>query len=65
MTGNPNKIATLLYSNLLITKEEKEIALQQNLTTEEKMEEIFKVMERRILVNCADFHELREKMEGE
>ena len=56
--GDPDTLARVLYSNFMLTPEEKARALQHNLTHDQKMEEIFQTMERRVSVNPSDFHTL-------
>ena len=63
--GDPDGLVTVLYSNFLLTPDEKARALQQNLIPRQKMEEIFQTMERRVSVSPSDFHTLVYVLKGE
>ena len=63
--GDPDTLARVLYSKLRLTTEEKAKALHHNLTCQQKMEEIFQTMERRVSVNPSDFHTLLTVLEAE
>ena len=62
---DPDNIVKVLYSNLLLTPEEKARATQQTLTAQQKLEEIFQAMERRIAVNPGDLHVLIQALKAE
>ena len=47
---DPDNLVTVLYSNFLLTREEKAKATQKTLTPEERSEEIFAALERRVSV---------------
>ena len=61
----PDNIVKVLYSNLLLTPEEKARATQQTLTIQQKLEEIFQAMERRIAVTPGDLHVLIKALKAE
>ena len=63
--GDPDGLVTVLYSNFLLTPDEKIRALQHSLTARQKMEEIFQTMERRVSVNPSDFHTLLTVLKAE
>ena len=63
--GDPDGLVTVLYSNFLLTPDEKIRALQENLTDRQKMEKIFQIMERRVSVSPSDFHTLLDVLNGE
>ena len=63
--GDPDTLARVLYSNFLLTPEEKAKALQHNLTRDQKMEEILQTMERRVSVNPSDFQTLLSVLKSE
>ncbi|CAI8039167.1 hypothetical protein GBAR_LOCUS21770 [Geodia barretti] len=62
---DPDNLVTVLYSNLLLTPEEKARATQQTLTIHQKLEEIFRTMERRISVTPGDLHVLIKALKAE
>ena len=63
--GDPDTLARVLYSNFLLTPEEKANALKHNLTRDQKMEEIFQTMERRVSVNPSNFQTLLSVLKAE
>ena len=63
--GDPDGLVTVLYSNFLLTPDEKIRALQENLTDRQKMEKIFQTMERCVSVNTSDFHTLLSVLKAE
>ena len=63
--GDPDGLVTVLYSNFLLTPDEKIRALQENLTDRQKMEKIFQIMERRVSVNHSDFCALLNVLKAE
>ena len=63
--GDPDILARVLYGNFMLTPEEKARALQHNLTRDQKMEEIFQTMERRVSVNPSNFHTLLSVLKSE
>ena len=63
--GDPDGLVTVLYSNFLLTLDEKARALHQSLTARQKMEEIFQTMERRVSVSPSDFHTLLSVLKAE
>lgn len=62
---DPATLVTTLYSYELLTPDEKSKATQKTLTDEEKLEEIFKAVERRVNINPNDFHELLKALRTE
>ena len=62
---DPDNMITVLYSNFLLTPEEKARATQQTLTAHQKLEEIFQAMERRIAVTPGDLHILIQALKAE
>ena len=63
--GDPDGLVIVLYSNFLLTPDEKIRALQENLTDRQKMEKIFQTMERCVSVNPSDFHTLLSVLKAE
>ena len=63
--GDPDGLVTVLYSNFLLTPDEKAKALHRSLTARQKMEEIFQTMERRVSVNPSDFQTLLSVLKAE
>ena len=55
---DPDNLVTVLYSNFLLTPEEKSKATQRTLTHSQKLDEIFTTLERRVSVKPDDFHTL-------
>ena len=62
---DPENIVPVLYSNGLLTKEEKQKATQQSSTACQRLEEIFKAMERRVHVDPQCFHTLLQALSKE
>ena len=62
---DPDNLITVLYSNLLLTHEEKLNATQRTLTDDQKLEEVFTAMERRVSVTPGAFHKLVEVLRDE
>ena len=52
---DPENLATVLYSNFLLTPEEKARAMKQTLTVGQQLEEIFQSLERRVSTRPEDF----------
>ena len=57
---NPSDIATPLFMEYLLTKQELTYATQQALTKGEQLQEIYDVLESRVSVNPQHFHTLVE-----
>ena len=55
---DPDNLVTVLYSNFLLTPEEKSKATLRTLTDSQKLEELFMTLERRVSVEPDDFHKL-------
>ena len=55
---DPQNLVTPLYSNLLLTPEERERVLHPNKTASEQLEELFKTLERRVATDPNIFHTL-------
>ena len=62
---DPDSLVTILYSNERLTPDEKSKATQRMLTDEQKLEELFKALEKRINTNPYDFHELVKALRSE
>ena len=62
---DPDNLVTLLYSNELLTSDEKSKARQKTLTDGEKTEEVFTFLERRVSVDARVFHELLKVLQEE
>ena len=52
---DPDNLVTVLYSNFLLTPEEKARAMKQTLTVGQQLEEIFQSLERRVSTRPQDF----------
>ena len=52
---DPENLVTVLYSNFLLTPEEKARAMKQTLTVGQQLEEIFQSLERRVSTRPQDF----------
>ena len=55
---DPENLVTVLYSNLLLTPEEKARAMKQTLTVGQKLDEIFQSLERRVSTRPQDFKKI-------
>ena len=55
---DPENLVTVLYSNFLLTPEEKARAMKQTLTVGQKLEEIFQSLERRVSTRPQDFKKI-------
>ena len=53
---DPNFIVARLYEKLLLTKEERNSANQKTLTDDERLDAVWKALERRVAVDPSDFH---------
>ena len=53
---DPDNLVKVLYSNMLLTREEREKAVQITETDSQKLEEVIKALERRISADPAVFH---------
>ena len=53
---DPDNLVKVLYSNMLLTREEREKAVQMTETDSQKLEEVVKALERRISANPTVFH---------
>lgn len=62
---DPDNLVTTLYSNLLLTPEERAKATQRTLTDDQKLEEIFSSLEKRVSVEPKAFHELVKALRDE
>ncbi|CAI8008535.1 hypothetical protein GBAR_LOCUS5841 [Geodia barretti] len=62
---DPENIVPVLYSKRLLTKEEKQKATQQSSTACQRLEEIFKAMERRVHVDPQNFNTLLQALSEE
>ena len=61
----PDNLVSVLFSNELLTPEERDRALLSALTDRQKLQEIYKAMERRVFVRCTDFHTLLQALRDE
>ena len=55
---DPENLVTVLYSNFLLTPEEKARAMKQTLTIGQQLEEIFQSLERRVSTKPQDFKKI-------
>ena len=55
---DPENLVTVLYSNFLLTPEEKARAMKQTLTIGQQLEEIFQSLERRVSTRPQDFKKI-------
>ena len=55
---DPENLVTVLYSNFLLTPEEKARAMKQTLTIGQQLEEIFQSLERRVSTTPRDFKKI-------
>ena len=62
---SPDDLVTVLYSNLLLTPDEKAKATQQTLTDNQKLEEMFTTLERRVSVEPAALRTLIQALKDE
>ena len=62
---DPENLVTVLYSNFLLTPEEKARTMQQTLTVSQKLEEIFQIMERRVSTTPGNFHKMIQVLKAE
>ena len=62
---DPDNLVTVLYSNLLLTSEEKSKATQRTLTDDQKLEEMFTALERRVSVKPTDLKTLIQSLRDE
>ena len=61
----PDNLVSALFSNELLTPEERDRALLSALTDRQKLQEIYKAVERRVSVRCTDFHTLLQALRDE
>ena len=61
----PDSLLAALYSRGLLTSNEKEKAMKQSLTDGEKLQEIFKALERRVFINPEHFKTLLQVLRDE
>ena len=59
---DPENLVKVLYSNFLLTPEERDKALKESLTDGQKLQEIFKAMERRVSVKPIYFNTLLQAL---
>lgn len=62
---DPANLVTLLYSRELLTPEEKTKATNRSSSSDEKLEELFASMERRVSAKPPDFHKLVKALKDE
>lgn len=62
---DPDTLVTTLYSNELLTPDEKAKATHSALTDQQQLEELFTSLERRVNTNPHNFHEIVEALRTE
>lgn len=62
---DPDNLVTVLYSSFLLSHDEKSKATQKTLTDEQKLEEMFTALERRVSTTPGDFHKLVKALRDE
>ena len=62
---DPEYLVTVLYSNFLLTPEERQRATHSYLTANQQLEDLFTTLERRVSANPQDFHELLKVLRNE
>lgn len=62
---DPDTLVTTLYSNLSLTPEEREAALNKHRTPGERLDELFTSLERRVSVDPQVFHQLLDMLRSE
>lgn len=62
---DPENLVTVLYSKELLTPEEKSRATQRTLTDDQKLEEMFTSLEKRVSTDPGSFHTLVEALRDE
>ena len=62
---DPDNLVTMLYTNELLTPDEKSKSTQRTLTDGQKLEEMFSSLERRVSADPKHFHGLVTVLEGE
>ena len=62
---DPSSFATVLYSNLLLTRDEHEIMTLNTVADSKKFQDILKVLERRISVDPNVFHTMVDALIAE
>ena len=60
--ADPDTVTTVLYTELLLTPEEKERAKQSTLTAREQLEVLFKCLERRVSADPSVFKKLVDRL---
>ena len=61
----PSTLVTVLYSQFLLTPDEKLAATQKTLTDGEKLEQMFTYLERRVSTDTQNFHKLLQALNDE
>lgn len=64
-TLNPGDLIPGLYSNSLLTRNENERAIQLTATPTQRLHEILRVLEQRILADSDDFHKILQIIKAE
>ena len=62
---DPENLVKVLYSEFLLTPEEKARAMNHSLTVGQKLEEVFQTMERRVSASAGDFHTMLQALKAE
>jgi len=58
--ADPDTVITMLYSKLMLTREEKGKAKQKTLTVDEQLDVVFDCLERRVSADPSVFHKLTQ-----
>lgn len=62
---DPDNLVTVLYSKLLLTREERQRATQRTATDSQKLQEILTALERRISTDPNNFHVILQALTAE
>ena len=63
--ADPENLVTVLYSDFLLTPDERERVRHPNKTPGQQLEELFTTLERRVSVTPGEFHKLTEVLGNE
>lgn len=56
--ADPDVVITMLYTELLLTQEEKGRAMQRTLTADQQLDVVFECLEKRVSADPSVFHKL-------
>ena len=62
---DPNTLVAVLYSQFLLTPDERSAATHKTLTDGEKLEQMFTYLERRVSTDPQNFHKLLQGLSDE